>query len=96
MLVLGFTISDTTCCKLVITRRAHIKIAALEDERDEVPCMIMMMLHGFALHKVMNADGEQPKIQNPTSSVGTAFFAQWFIPSDLERSDFSVLHGFWI
>lgn len=58
MLVLGFTISDTTRCKLVITRRAYIKIATLEDERDEVPCMIMVVLHGFALHKVMNADGK--------------------------------------
>lgn len=67
--VLRLTISNASCCKLIISRRTHIKIASFQDERDEVPCMVMMVLHGFALHEVMDAQGEQPEIQDPASGV---------------------------
>lgn len=70
MLVFRLAIANAASGELIITRRACIKVASFQNEGDEIPRMIMVVIHGLAFHEVVDPDGEEPQIEHPAFCVG--------------------------
>lgn len=84
--VIGWAVPDTASGEHVPALDADIGVAAAQDERDEVPRVIVEEALVVAPVPLVDTDGEPAERQHRAVRIGTFVLAQRFAPAELERA----------